>query len=414
MANPAFQFNAFQVTAFQTSHSLLVAPTYSLGSPAFATPALVEVLAVSSWSLGAPAFATPPITVLSLALPAVPLTLGSPVYGAATLRQTQFLNPRSLALSPLDFGNAAWAQDNHLFSNDMALSALSFATPGFVSNYVLAASGYTLASPQFGGSNVTIIGHALVAPAWSLEAPRYAMPRLQVAPSYVPMVPFYKDQTEEAAGVLNRMLDDVMASVPSPWNPDAYQLRRQVGDIRANALQLIRDQELGDPLWQAFETARTVGATLEGMDCVREHQLALDPAPHSPMAKAVAQAGILFALITESKIVADMTFKSREDVQAMIVRMNEAFEQVKNSETIDSTTYRRVIALGGALMYHLGQTELQLPRHVKYVLPAPQPALYVANRIYADASRYEEIVEENKIVHPAFCPRELNVLSLGP
>ena len=48
---------------------------------------------------------------------------------------------------------------------------------------------------------------------------------------------------------------------------------------------------------------------------------------------------------------------------------------------------------------------------MSYTVGAVMPALTLANRIYADAGRADELVAENKIIHPAFCPREGRALS---
>jgi prophage DNA circulation protein len=39
------------------------------------------------------------------------------------------------------------------------------------------------------------------------------------------------------------------------------------------------------------------------------------------------------------------------------------------------------------------------------------PSVALAHRLYADASRADELRNENKIVHPAFCLRDGRALS---
>jgi prophage DNA circulation protein len=52
-----------------------------------------------------------------------------------------------------------------------------------------------------------------------------------------------------------------------------------------------------------------------------------------------------------------------------------------------------------------------LPRIVNYQMPINYPALALANRIYADGSRSDELIAENETVHPAFMQRDVIALS---
>jgi prophage DNA circulation protein len=52
-----------------------------------------------------------------------------------------------------------------------------------------------------------------------------------------------------------------------------------------------------------------------------------------------------------------------------------------------------------------------LPRMVSYQLPASLPALTVANLLYGDGARFDELIAENGTVHPAFMQRDLVALS---
>jgi len=44
-------------------------------------------------------------------------------------------------------------------------------------------------------------------------------------------------------------------------------------------------------------------------------------------------------------------------------------------------------------------------------LTASLPALTLSQQIYYIADRSDEIIDENKIIHPAFCLREIRGLS---
>src|SRR5262249_50888274 len=100
-------------------------------------------------------------------------------------------------------------------------------------------------------------------------------------------------------------------------------------------------------------------------------------------------------------------------IQNMIIHMRDAFDAAKaiGIDEVDVLVYQTLNAMGGALINHLGTTELQLPRMVTYRMQMPMPSLYLANRIYADATRSDEIEDENDVIHPAFVPPTIRVRS---
>ena len=74
------------------------------------------------------------------------------------------------------------------------------------------------------------------------------------------------------------------------------------------------------------------------------------------------------------------------------------------ADTMDQATFWQLVELQAATVNHLVATARPLPRMVNYQFAAPLPSLVIAYRLYADASRGDQVVAENKIVHPAFCP----------
>jgi prophage DNA circulation protein len=63
-----------------------------------------------------------------------------------------------------------------------------------------------------------------------------------------------------------------------------------------------------------------------------------------------------------------------------------------------------MLALHAAVTRDLTQRGRPLPRMVSYNTAASLPALALANRIYGDASRTDELIAENRAVHPLFMP----------
>ena len=98
--------------------------------------------------------------------------------------------------------------------------------------------------------------------------------------------------------------------------------------------------------------------------------------------------------------------------------------RVKTRQVSYSAKHYAVEIQGGGFTFDLTQGSVvnntgefknasweSLPRMVSYAVGAVMPALTPANCIYADAGRVDELVAENKIIHPAFCPREGRALS---
>jgi prophage DNA circulation protein len=81
------------------------------------------------------------------------------------------------------------------------------------------------------------------------------------------------------------------------------------------------------------------------------------------------------------------------------------------ADDMDQATFQSLTALYGAVINHLVATARPLPQMLTYQFGQPMTALNIAYRLYADASRADEIRAENKIVHPAFCPTVGRALS---
>jgi prophage DNA circulation protein len=108
-----------------------------------------------------------------------------------------------------------------------------------------------------------------------------------------------------------------------------------------------------------------------------------------------------------------MIFTSRNDVQNMMARMTGAFNLARDNaaERMDSATYESLTYLAGTIINHLNTVALTLPSLVNFKYGVNWPALSMANLIYQDTSRWQELVDENKVVHPAFMPLTIVGLS---
>jgi len=208
---------------------------------------------------------------------------------------------------------------------------------------------------------------------------------------------------KEAAEIVDRMMVNLATCIPSRGRPGS-DARVAIGYIRANAFPLLMDDAIGDPLDTAFDLTYQAGTTLEQIDAVRV-QIALEQ-PRSFGAVLLTQAGMNLCLATEGRIIAAMTFVSREEIDRIQKRMIDpfAFAEEVAADAMDSMTFQALIGLHATITNHLVKTALPLPRLVGFQFFEPIPSLVQAYRLYSDASRADEIRSANRIVHPAFCP----------
>jgi prophage DNA circulation protein len=212
-----------------------------------------------------------------------------------------------------------------------------------------------------------------------------------------------KVDAEEAAGIVQRMMTVLLTTVPSSGATGA-NARAAISDVKTNAYVWLRNNTLGVPLNNAFLMARDNGATYQNIEHVRQSVMTENPTTVGGMLTMVS--GINLCLATESEIIATTTFISRQDVDAMKVAVRPPFEDSVEvaADEMDQIGFQAVVALYGALINHLVTTARPLPRLIGYRFAKIMPTLVIAQRLYADASRADEVRNENKIVHPAFCP----------
>jgi hypothetical protein len=208
---------------------------------------------------------------------------------------------------------------------------------------------------------------------------------------------------KEAAEIVGRMMENLVWTVPSQGRPGS-DARTAINDVRANAFTLLMEDALGQPLADAFDSAFDAGCQLTAIATVRQ-QIELEK-PRTPGAILVRDVGINFCLAITGKVIAAMNFVSRQDVDNLKLAVKGPFAEAEEiaADAMDSATYQALIGLHAAISNHLVQTALPLPRMLGYIFFEPLPSLVVAYRLYGDAGRADEVRNENKIVHPAFCP----------
>jgi prophage DNA circulation protein len=219
-----------------------------------------------------------------------------------------------------------------------------------------------------------------------------------------------KYDAQEAAKICEHTLT-LMLGLPPTRGRAGSDFRTAVGDFLANAEMLLQDDQAGPRLDEIFDLARNVGISQSQLDWVCRKTS--EETPRTLGGILIQNALIKFALATEARIIADMEFVSRSDVEALALAMNGALAPMEEiaADDMDQAAYQALVALHAAISYHLAQTARPLPRMLNYAFAQSLPSLVLSYRLYADGGRADELRVENKIVHPAFSLREGRALS---
>jgi hypothetical protein len=211
------------------------------------------------------------------------------------------------------------------------------------------------------------------------------------------------DEANEVLGIVQRICPVVMSSAVNMSGDFGTALRRCVGMMAADE-NMIDLFTFGTAMSIALDLARNCKATLVTIDRVRKAALAETPVGLPAVQTVLAI--VRLTLACEARIISFMKFTSREQVDAIALAMNDAFTQTEEaaSDDLDSGTYMVLMRLHGDVTRHLADRGRQLPRVIAYKYQMVMPALRMAQRAYADPSRFNELIAENNIVHPAFMP----------
>jgi prophage DNA circulation protein len=219
-----------------------------------------------------------------------------------------------------------------------------------------------------------------------------------------------KLDADEAVPIVKAAMEKLLLIAPTKGRPGA-DLRRAIGNVLANVEIMLRHDTLGQPLLDCFEQAQLTGITQAQLELVR--LVAEATTPVTLGAGLVKDSLIQLVLATEGSVIADMTFRSRDDVENLKIQMNDAFADVEESvaDAGDSIVYRALVSMHAATVFHLIETARPLPRMLDYRFGMIFPTLKISHRLYTTADRADELRYENKIVHPAFCPLRGKALS---
>lgn len=223
------------------------------------------------------------------------------------------------------------------------------------------------------------------------------------------MIPAF--EVGEGARIANLAADMLLATSNEQKGRSGSDLRRACGDMKARAESYIVKNVIAGKLSNCFELARTTGATLDEFNRIREH-IIVEPVT-TLVGTLIKQGGVCFSLQQMSMVIVDTTYTSREDVDQVRKEVNDAFNEAEEvaADEMALAVYRALISLHAAVTFHLYETARPLPQMLQYQFAAPRPTLVLSQRLYDTASRADELREENKVVHPAFAPREGRALA---
>jgi prophage DNA circulation protein len=225
----------------------------------------------------------------------------------------------------------------------------------------------------------------------------------------------YKQEAEEATPIMRRALDTLLLGLPSSSDPDVAitraAFRQACGSLSANATRLIQTDAAGPPLDDCFDLAVQSGMQLPGLRDLRRQ--VYEEIAVSVGAKLIKNSLIEMTLAHAARVTANMRFVSRDQVDDIKKLVQVAFAPAEEqaADDMDQMTYRALIELHAAVVFFLTETARPLPRMLAWQFSQVLPTLTLAQKLYYDASRADELREENHIVHPAFAPRIGRALS---
>lgn len=191
----------------------------------------------------------------------------------------------------------------------------------------------------------------------------------------------------------------------------AATLRRLTGAVAADAEYLLGAPELAPRLLACFQAAMDAGATFQGLRLFREQVVLI--LTDGIYARIVQQAASRFAVIQMARALAATDFRSLDAAQVAKAQINAVFAVAEEgaADALDTATYRALVTLHAAVARDLTTRARPLPRIVAYETAGPLPALVLAQRLYGDASRADDLVAENAARAPLFMPPSGRALS---
>lgn len=219
-----------------------------------------------------------------------------------------------------------------------------------------------------------------------------------------------RDERLDGAAAIAAICAALLSAATVSSTDEAADLRSACGELNANGPALL-DAGIGAPLSDALDLARQCGADLTGFGRLRSGLLALMPSTY--VGRAIVRGGLVFCLVQESRVLSATTFGNADEATANVSRMNDAFAPAEDlaADAGDWVLNRALVKLHAAVTRDLVTRGSRLPRMAPYSTGSSQPSLAVANLLYADAGRADELVLQNGVQHPLFMPAAGRALS---
>jgi prophage DNA circulation protein len=223
-----------------------------------------------------------------------------------------------------------------------------------------------------------------------------------------------KRDLNEAVDVTTTVLNALLLVLQGQTGLAGAQLRFLCGSLVANGAT-----ELGAggmkfwvDLRNCFEAAPLAGATFAAMGNVRTVAEALSPTGLA--AVAARNFSVRMALAEQARILAATVFTSRDQIDGYFDEIDAAFDRAEliAADNFDTAAYGALITIHAAVSNDLTNRSFALPTVVTFAFPQRMPSLWHAQRIYADASRNDQLIAQNRPIHPLFMGPVVEALSV--
>jgi hypothetical protein len=208
---------------------------------------------------------------------------------------------------------------------------------------------------------------------------------------------------DEAMAIIRRIGPVAMSAAVDLSGASGTALRRMCGMMVVD-YNMLHQATFATVFAMILDLTRQCAATLVTTERIR--LAALAETPESLLATQTVLTIVRLTLASQARILGAMTFASRDEVETLAMALNDAFWQTEEiaSDDLDTQTYIALISLHGDVTKHLADQGRFLPRVILYSYQMVMPSLRMAQLVYADPTRSDELIAENAVVHPAFMP----------
>ena len=191
----------------------------------------------------------------------------------------------------------------------------------------------------------------------------------------------------------------------------AAELRRAAGMAVASATTLMRSLSFGAEAKSVVDAARKAGVDRSAFYDLRRKLAAMSGG--NGLGAMVLTLFVRLCLAAEARCLAETEFTSRQDVDAAVAEMRDAFESVLDyaAERRDADVFQAFATLYADTIRDLTERSRALPKMTSYATAETTPSLRLACRLYNDGARANELEAENKVVNPIFMPRSGRALA---